>query len=227
VGTFLGLGSRPTNGSGECSVQPLGSRRTLLVVDDDAGSDEVLWSRAVKADGEAFGLLFDRHRERVFRHCVRLVASRQDAEDVVAVAFLEMWRSRRTVRLVGGSTLPWLLVTATNVSRNVERGTRRYRTLLARLDRGDRSPDPAVVLGDAGALGMSDGLDAALASLGDTDRQLLRLVVIDGFSLTEAADQLGLTVSAAKSRMHRSRSRLRQDLADSNTDAPFTTGADQ
>lgn len=208
-------------------MQPFGSGRTLLVVDDGAGSDEALWGRAVKGDGEAFGLLFDRHRDRVFRHCVRLVGSRQDAEDVVAVAFLEMWRRRRDVRLVGGSTLPWLLVTATNVARNVERGTRRYRTLLDRLDRGDLSPDPAVVLGDSGALGMSGGLDVALGALGDTDRELLRLVVIDGFSLTEAADQLGLTVSAAKSRMHRSRGRLRQDLADSTTDAPFTRGADQ
>jgi RNA polymerase sigma-70 factor (ECF subfamily) len=196
-------------------------------VRDAAGSDDTLWRRAVQGDGEAFGSLFDRHRDRVFRHCVRLAASRQDAEDIVAVAFLEMWRRRRAVRLVGGSTLPWLLVTATNAARNVERGTRRYSTLLARLDRGDASPDPAAVLGDSGALGMSDGLDAALASLGDTDRELLRLVVIDGYSLTEAADQLGLTVSAAKSRMHRSRSRLRQDLADTTTDVPFTTGADQ
>jgi RNA polymerase sigma-70 factor (ECF subfamily) len=196
-------------------------------VSNAAGSDEGLWSRAVTGDGEAFGGLFDRHRDRMFRHCVRLVGSRQDAEDVVAVAFLEMWRRRRDVRLVGGSTLPWLLVTATNVARNVERGTRRYRSLLARLDRGDASPDPAVVLGDSGALGMSDGLDAAVASLGDTDRELLRLVVIDGFSLTQAADQLGLTVSAAKARMHRSRSRLRQDLADAETDVPFTAGAEQ
>lgn len=212
----------------DAPVQPFGSSRTLLVVAAGADSDEVLWRRAVEGDGEAFGCLFDRHRDRVFRHCVRLVSSRQDAEDVVAVAFLEMWRRRRDVRLVGGSTLPWLLVTATNVARNVERGTRRYRALLTRLDRGDLSPDPAVPPGGSDALGMSDGTAAALSSLGDTDRHLLRLVVIDGFSLTEAADQLGLTVSAAKSRMHRSRGRLRQELAATRTDVPsIKTGAGQ
>ncbi|MGH3626617.1 MAG: sigma factor-like helix-turn-helix DNA-binding protein, partial [Sciscionella sp.] len=45
--------------------------------------------------------------------------------------------------------------------------------------------------------------------LGESDRRLLSLVVVDGYSLGEAAEQLGLSVSAAKSRLHRTRARLR------------------
>jgi DNA-directed RNA polymerase specialized sigma24 family protein len=87
--------------------------------------DVALWERSVAGDGEAFGVLFDRHGSRLFRHVCWMVETRADAEDVVAAAFLELWRRRGDVRLVDGSVLPWLLVTATNASRNVSRGTRR------------------------------------------------------------------------------------------------------
>jgi DNA-directed RNA polymerase specialized sigma24 family protein len=65
-------------------------------------SVEALWRRSLEGDGEAFGALFDRHRDRVFGHACRLADTRQDAEDVVASAFLELWRRRAEVRLVDG-----------------------------------------------------------------------------------------------------------------------------
>ncbi len=190
-------------------VQPIGAGRTLSGVEAEAVSDEILWGRALAADGEAFGVLFDRHRDRLFRHVMRLAEKRQDAEDIVATAFLELWRRRRDVRLVDGSMLPWLLVTGTNVGLNVERGIRRYRSLIARLPRAEPAPDPGDVLADAGALGVDGRLQSALGDLGDADRQLLALVVVDGYSLTDAAEQLGLSVSAVKSRLHRARNRMR------------------
>ncbi len=73
--------------------------------------DSTLWGRSLTGDGEAFDVLFDRHRDRVFRHACRLADTRQDAEDAVASAFLELWRCRAKVQLVDGSVLPWLLVT--------------------------------------------------------------------------------------------------------------------
>ncbi len=190
-------------------MQPIGAGRTLPGVETNPASDETLWGLALTGDGEAFGTLFDRHHGRVFRHVVRLAETPQDAEDIVATAFLELWRRRREVRLVNGSMVPWLLVTATNVSLNVGRGIRRYRSLIARLPRAETAPDPADVLADAGGLGVEERLRRALADLADADRELLTLVVVDGYSLGEAAEQLGLSVSAAKSRLHRARVRVR------------------
>jgi RNA polymerase sigma-70 factor (ECF subfamily) len=43
-------------------------------------------------------LLFDRHRDRVFRHAYRLAGQRHDAEDIMSTAFLELWRGRLKVR---------------------------------------------------------------------------------------------------------------------------------
>lgn len=178
-------------------------------------TDEALWSRSVASDGEAFGLLFDRHRDRVYGHARRLLEHRHDAEDVTAAAFLELWRRRDAVRLVEGSVLPWLLVTTTNLSRNSRRGARRYRDFLNRLPRPGTSPDPA---DQAFAREPLHDLDprvaAELRRLKPQDLRLVSLVVFDDVPLAEAAALLSLSEAAAKSRLQRARQRLRDALAD-------------
>jgi RNA polymerase sigma-70 factor (ECF subfamily) len=187
-------------------------------------SDEALWRRSLDGDGEAFGGLFDRHRDRVFRHACRLVDARHDAEDVAASAFLELWRRRADVRLVEGSVLAWLLVTATNLGRNSSRGTRRYRQLLEQLPRAEKQPDAAEVALGAHALGVDARLRAGLRSLSKTDGHLFVLVVLEGYPVTAAAEQLGLSVSAARARLHRVRTRLRDQLGEHPTETSDDPG---
>jgi RNA polymerase sigma factor (sigma-70 family) len=175
-------------------------------------SEHDLWARSLKGDGEAFGVLFDRHHPVVFRRALYLVGERSAAEDVVATAFLELWRRRDAVRVVDGSVLAWLLVTTTNVSRNIRRGTRRYRALLERLPRLEPGPDAAEVYFSAGPP-QDDELVAALGALRERDLQIITLVVLEGFSIADAAQVLGLTPNAAKVRLHRARARLRERLA--------------
>jgi RNA polymerase sigma-70 factor (ECF subfamily) len=177
-------------------------------------SDEALWRRSLDGDGEAFGALFDRHRERVFLHACRLVDARHEAEDVAASAFLELWRRRAHVRLVERSVLPWLLVTTTNVGRNTARGTRRYRQLLERLPRPADEPDVAEVALDTHALGFDAQLKSALRALSKTDAHLFVLVALEGYPVAPAAEQLELSVSAARARLHRVRAKLREQLGD-------------
>jgi DNA-directed RNA polymerase specialized sigma24 family protein len=74
-----------------------------------SGDDAEDWAAAGGGDGEAYGRVFDRHRDRVHRHALRLVPPDVDVDDVVAVVFLEAWRRRRSARLVDGDLLPWLL----------------------------------------------------------------------------------------------------------------------
>ncbi|MBP2413089.1 RNA polymerase sigma-70 factor (ECF subfamily) [Arthrobacter stackebrandtii] len=172
--------------------------------------DTELWSRSLKGDGDAFGLLFDRHHGRIFRHAYRLIPISHDVEDVVALAFLELWRRKEKVRLVDSSILPWLLVTTTNVSRNARRAAFRYRKLLNSLPRADDAPDPLdEVLSRHPLDAVDHELAAALRGLGAIDRQLVSLVVLEGYPISAAATVLGLTPSAAKTRMFRVRERLK------------------
>ncbi|HEX3803571.1 MAG TPA: RNA polymerase sigma factor [Solirubrobacteraceae bacterium] len=187
-------------------------------VRSSARNEERLWRRSLEGDGAAFGRLFDLHRDRVFRHACRLAESRQDAEDLVACTFLELWRCRDRVRVADGSVLPWLLVTATNLSRNAARGRRRYRQLIERLSRADDHPDVADLAAENRALGMDATLQAALRSLGKTDAQLFALVALEGYSVGDAAELLKLSVPAAQTRLHRTRVTLRTQLGDQHNE---------
>jgi RNA polymerase sigma factor (sigma-70 family) len=160
--------------------------------------DEIDWTNARAGDGEAFGRIFDRHRARVARHARALVPTFVDAEDVVAVAFLEAWRLRRRVRIVDGSVLPWLLVTATNVARNLSRSARRHARALDRLPAPDDEDD----------LGADSTAVDALRGLSLEDQRVITLCVLYDYTAAEAAETLGVPVGTVKSRLSRARGKL-------------------
>ncbi len=184
-----------------------------------ASEEAERWSAASAGSGEAFAALFDLHRDRVYRHALRLLGNVDDAEDVTAGAFLELWRRRAAVRLVEGSVLPWLLVTTTNLSRNTARSLRRYRRLLRSLPRSE----PAGAAGELAEahLGASESerqVREALRSLSATDAALVAMTAFEGFSPSEAASALGISDGAARTRLHRARARIASVLASSTTE---------
>ncbi|WP_269303264.1 RNA polymerase sigma factor [Aeromicrobium sp. HA] len=171
-------------------------------------TDEGVWGRILAGDPLSFGVIWDRHKDRVFTHVLRGGATRHDAEDLAAMAFLELWRRRSHVTFVDGSVLPWLLVTTRNVARNAARSRRRFEKFLATL--------PPPVLIDDAARAISDhedkrltALRGALASLKPIDADLLAMTAIEGFSIREAALATGVSESAAKTRLSRLRRRLK------------------
>lgn len=189
---------------------------------NDESGDVRLWEKSLQGEGAAFGVLFDRHRDRVFRHAYRLAGKRQDAEDIMSAAFLELWRCRSKVRLVEGSVLAWLLVTTTNVARNSSRAARRYRRVLDSLPRAEQVSNPA----DNVFLQSEMDLDAAraLATLNELDLQLVSLVVFEEYTIAAAAATLKLTPEAAKSRMHRARQRMKTAFNGTARPAPALEG---
>jgi hypothetical protein len=57
---------------------------------DGSVAEGALWCRGRGGDAAAFGLIFDLHRDRVFRHSLRILQNHDDAEDACGVAFLEL-----------------------------------------------------------------------------------------------------------------------------------------
>lgn len=184
--------------------------RTLSNVMDNSRPAEVdLWERARLDDGDAFGALFDIHHTRVFHRALGLMANKHDAEDVAAAVFFELWRKRRSVRLVNASVLPWLLVTTVNLSRNARRATSRYERVIRGLPREEfvAAPDAAVVE-------TKDRLADALQQLSAVDGALFVLTAFEDLPLADAAAAVGLKPSTARMRLSRARERLRSDLHD-------------
>ena len=161
------------------------------------------WHLALAGDGRALGRGFESHRSRVRSHLVRIVPVLADAEDALAMVFFEAWRKRSSVRFVDGSLLPWLLTTATNMARNLQRASRRYRQLL------DRLPVPELMVPEP-----DNGGEVAVAfrALSRADQEVLALCVLEGFSQLEAAAALGISETAVKSRLARARTHLAQQL---------------
>jgi RNA polymerase sigma factor (sigma-70 family) len=179
-------------------MEPFRVRATLHSV-TPSPNDEAEWADALLGDGEAFGRIFDRHYSRVFRHSYRLVSIPADVDDLVSMVFLEAWRKRHSLRFVEGSLLPWLLVTATNLSRNLARNGRRYREVLSQLP-VDLHEDDAPPEG-------GDGHDA-LRQLSPNDQRVIVLCVLEGFSERDAAFVLGIPSGTVKSRLSRAKARL-------------------
>ncbi|UNK71569.1 sigma-70 family RNA polymerase sigma factor [Microbacterium sp. H1-D42] len=171
-----------------------------------------IWSRARTDSGEAFAELFRRHRDSVFRRAAALVDRMQDADDATAIAFFELWRKRRSVVLVDGTVLPWLLVAVTNTARNQRRGSVRYRRLLAALPRSDArdAEQEALTAIETEVLGIR--LREALSVLDPKDAALLTLTALDGLSVADAAPLVGLKAGAARTRLMRARRRLQDRL---------------
>lgn len=177
-------------------------------------SDDVAWRAALTGDGEAFARVFDRHQARIYRHSLALVPTSHDAQDVVGITFLEAWRKRSTVRMVDGSLLPWLLVTATHAARNVSRSARRYRDLLERVPRVELQSGPELLLDEGSAV-------VALRELSTPHREVVTLCIIEGLSEAEAAQALGVPAGTVKSRLHRAKRALADRVR--RTPTSFTT----
>jgi RNA polymerase sigma factor (sigma-70 family) len=179
-----------------------------------------LWARAVDGDAGAFGEIFDLHRDRVFGHALRALATRHDAEDVTAIAFLELWRHRRRVRVVNGSIVGWLLVPTNNVCRNQARSARRYRLAIAKLSPEPAGPDPT----DDTAAGIdrarrAPGVREVFAQLSARDQDILTLCVLEELTCAEAALALHIPIGTVKSRLSRAKTRMAELMVKTAPDA--------
>jgi RNA polymerase sigma factor (sigma-70 family) len=181
---------------------------------NNSDDELAIWERACAGDGAAFAFLFHTHQARVYRRAVTLVVRVHDAEEITAAAFFELWRKRKSVRLVDGSVLPWLLVTTVNLARNQRRGAGRYRQLIDSLPRDDAVNAESVAVANVEAELLGVRLTEALGRVSAIDAALLVLTVLDELSIVDAAKAIGLKPGTARMRLHRARLRLQADLAD-------------
>lgn len=176
-------------------------------------TDAALWLEAVSGTERAFVVIFDRYRARIFRSAYRRVLDVSQAEEAVAIVFLEAWRLRRRVRIVDGSLLPWLLAVTARVTSNLSRSQRRYNRMLAQLPPSDQQEGPFVYVDERiDGEARRQAVAAAIMSLAPRDRAVVELCLLEELPLAEAAAALDLPLGTVKSRLHRARTQLRTNL---------------
>jgi RNA polymerase sigma-70 factor (ECF subfamily) len=177
------------------------------------GEETRAWVASLENDQNAFAVIFDLHRDRIYHHALRMTTNVHDAEDVVAATFFELWRHRQSVRVVDGSVLPWLLVTATNLSRNITRGIRRYKTLIASLPRHtDERTSEDAALERIEEIRIASKLREAMNAMAPDDVALITLTTFENYSSEQVGAALGISDGAARTRLHRARARLAVEL---------------
>ncbi len=177
--------------------------------------DSVLIAAAQAGDYKALDQLFRRHRKRLLRICERHSDRPEDAADLLQETFVGIMRGLHGFRGDASFTTWAYLVVRSQASR-----LRRRRKARPRLEQpvedvpqkgsGDEtgSPERMVIRGQLQAR-----FQAVLKQLSPLDRQVLVLRDIEECTAPEVADELGLTVSAVKSRLHRARRFVRGALA--------------
>ena len=106
---------------------------------------------------------------------------------------------------------PWLLVTATNIARNRRRASLQHEAALRRI-RPDHDTANAAAFERVDHGLVRAQLVAALARLKPQDAALVTMTALDGYRTGEVAGLLGITEGAARVRLHRAHTRLRDLL---------------
>ncbi|WP_157002687.1 RNA polymerase sigma factor [Agromyces laixinhei] len=180
---------------------------------NDEAQDSALWLEAISGTDASFGIIFDRYRRLVFKRAYDRVGDFTDAEDVVAIVFMEAWRKRESVHFIDGSLRAWLLVVILNVCLNRDRANRRYRRLLAKLPPPEHEPDLSErTLAQLEASDAFRALRAAMKRYSAADQKVIELCMIDGMAVSEAATVLDIPVGTVKAKLSRTRKKLRVEL---------------
>jgi RNA polymerase sigma factor (sigma-70 family) len=179
-------------------------------------SDGQLLAAAARGDGEAFGRFYRRHEQRVLGYAITRCVNSGDVADVVGETFLGALSSAGRFRDDGDDAVPWLFGIARRVVAHQRRSFTRRQRLVGRLQAlPSLSPDEAeAVDASIDAARLAPQLAAALAGLRPKDRELLRLVSLDGLSPTQAGAVLNLNPNTARVRLSRARARLRNVLTE-------------
>ncbi|WP_035855563.1 RNA polymerase sigma factor [Cryptosporangium arvum] len=155
---------------------------------------------------ERFRRIYAAHFDALLAYAIRRVEQPEDAADVVAEAFVVVWRRRGDVP-PDDEVRMWLYGVARRVLANHHRGRARRDRLGERLRQRLR----AVVPTDPGSdVPHRLVLRAALARLSALDREVLMLTFWEGLEPREIATVLGLSAPTVRARLSRARRRLRE-----------------
>ncbi|MDO5699502.1 MAG: RNA polymerase sigma factor SigE [Dermatophilus congolensis] len=154
----------------------------------------------------------EQHSARVYRLAYRLTGNQHDAEDLTHDTFIRVFRYLD--RYQPGTFEGWLHRITTNLFLDRMRRKQRIRfdalsdESAARLP--SRSAGPAQAYDDTH---FDDDVQRALDSLAPDFRAAVVLCDIEGLSYEEISDVLGIKLGTVRSRIHRGRAQLREQLA--------------
>jgi RNA polymerase sigma-70 factor, ECF subfamily len=185
----------------------------------DSSDDVALVHAAKLGDMAALELLLKRHTTLIFRVAMHILGLPEDAEDVVQESFLKAFQHLQHFEERARFST-WLTRIAVNEALTKLRSSRRVTTVSIHEETdesttmadkvADWRPNPEQLYNRAE---LREILRQALASLPHSYRVVFLLRDVEGLSILETAEMLGLCVANVKARLFRARLKLRKFLS--------------
>ena len=195
----------------------------------DVKTDLELIAEFKKGNQHSFEELVGRYSDKAFNLAMRFTHSPEDAEEVLQDVFVTVYR--KISGFEGKSSFSsWLYRVTVNAALMKIRKRKQDQTLhLEDLTAqgghlvNDKAPEHLEVDKIAARQELAEFLDQAIAKLPDDYRPVFIMRDVDGLSSREVSKILNLSVPAVKSRLHRSRLRLKKSLQHVLKDYPNGT----
>jgi RNA polymerase sigma-70 factor (ECF subfamily) len=187
---------------------------------DDAAIERLV-AEARDGDTWAFGEIFDRYHEPVYRFIASRVQRPTDAEDLTQHVFVKALEALPRYETRGIPFGGWLFRLARNAVIDHVRTRHEHAELDAVVEwaHGDAGPDEIAVVRQE-----LDAVGAALANLTDEQREAIELRFFAGLSAREAAEAMGRQEGTVRGLQFRAIAALRRELG---IDGPSADAADR
>ncbi len=176
-------------------------------------SDEAIIERCLEGDGNAFSQLVEKYQNAVYGLCYHIVGNFADAQDLTQETFVRAYLDLPRIR-DRSKFASWLHRITANTCKMWLRDRKGADDLpLEAVDQAGREfADGGSPQDRAEAEELRLSITEAIASLSEKNRLAVTLYYIDGLSHEEIGDFLSLSTSAVKSRLHRARTQLKEEL---------------
>ena len=176
--------------------------------------EEVGWlSRIALGDEAAFVLFYRRFSKPVFSMLSKMLGNQHDAEEVLQLSFMEIWKKAATFDPQRSAPFTWLVM----IARNRALDRLRVRERQARLEEAAAAdPEPFTVAADdePGVGGdVRSLLVFALAQIPGDQRLAIEMAFFHGLTHDEISENLGEPLGTIKARIRRGMIRLRDLVA--------------
>jgi RNA polymerase sigma-70 factor (ECF subfamily) len=182
--------------------------------ESDKGSDVELLHAVARGDEAALARLYDAYRVILFGLLVRILNSREEAEDILQEVFVQVWRRAKDFDEKRGRPFTWLVTLAR--SRAIDRlrllGARQ-RLATGAAQEQEQTESTSDALTDALRTEQQAVVRRALAELPEEQRTTLVLAYFDGLTQSEIASKLDAPLGTIKTRMRSGMTKLRALLA--------------
>jgi RNA polymerase sigma-70 factor (ECF subfamily) len=178
-------------------------------------SDNDLIQQLILGNDDAFAVIVDRYQRLIYSVAYKLVKDEGEAEDVVQIVFLDVFRKKGLFDPSKGTLKIWLLQYAYTRSIN-RRYHLQHRHFYSRLNveeinplalSTERAADRWLTATEAARY-----LTQAFALLNSKQRKAIELISIEGMTFVEAAEKAGESLPATRHNYYRGMVKLRDIL---------------